>query len=125
MNVQWNMALGDAEQREIERAVEWHETLSDVVRWGLASRPVRLIHTVVPQDEYTNDVIVRFRDGVFLVYDATWLGAVTAVVVMDHAPTPAELLESRIARGWTPTPTATRKGPQVLGYAACAYRPAA
>jgi hypothetical protein len=44
---------------------------------------------------------------------------VTAVAVWDHRPTPAELLEARLARGWTPTPTRTRDGPVVLGYAAC------
>ncbi|MDI1481606.1 hypothetical protein [Polyangium sp. y55x31] len=44
----------------------------------------------------------------------------TAVAVWDHKPTAAEMLEARLARGWTPTPTATRDGPVVLGYAACA-----
>ena len=32
---------------------------------------------------------------------------------------PAELLDSRLARGWVPSPTATREGNVVLGYAAC------
>jgi len=40
--------------------------------------------------------------------------------VWPKQPGAAELLEARLARGWTPTPTATRDGPVVLGYAACA-----
>jgi hypothetical protein len=27
------------------------------------------------------------------------------------------MLDARVARGWTPTPTDTRDGPQVLGHA--------
>jgi hypothetical protein len=44
---------------------------------------------------------------------------VTAVAVWDNRPTPAELLDARLARGWKPTPTRTRDGAVVLGYAAC------
>ncbi len=47
----------------------------------------------------------------------------TAVAVWDHAPNAQELLEARMARGWTPTPTATRDGDKILGYAACALPP--
>jgi len=43
----------------------------------------------------------------------------TAVAVWSHRPTADELLDARVARGWTPTPTATRSGPKVLGHAAC------
>lgn len=45
----------------------------------------------------------------------------TAVAVWDHRPTPAELLAARLAAGWRPTPTATRDGDVVLGYAACVW----
>jgi len=44
---------------------------------------------------------------------------VTAVAVWDHCPTEEELLEARLAAGWTPTPTAMRDGDKILGYAAC------
>ncbi|MFO0650801.1 MAG: hypothetical protein U0326_31545 [Polyangiales bacterium] len=47
----------------------------------------------------------------------------TAVAVWDHRPTDAELLDARLASGWEPTPTATRDGAKVLGYAACAVKP--
>jgi hypothetical protein len=32
------------------------------------------------------------------------------------------LLRARLARGWTPTPTAMVDGAKVLGYAACALK---
>ncbi len=43
-----------------------------------------------------------------------------AVAIWDHRPSPHELLERRLGRGWRPTPTATIDGDVVLGYAACA-----
>ncbi len=43
----------------------------------------------------------------------------TAVAVWDHRPDADTLLEARLARGWAPTPTGTRDGPQILGHAAC------
>jgi hypothetical protein len=43
-----------------------------------------------------------------------------AVAIWDHRPTADELLAARLARGWVPTPTATRDGDVVLGHAACA-----
>ena len=43
-----------------------------------------------------------------------------AVAVFDHAPTAAELLHARLARGWRPTASGLKAGDRVLGYAACA-----
>lgn len=61
-----------AETRErIERAFASQRTLEDVVRWGLALRPARLVERVVVQDEYTHDVVLRDPSGVYLVYDCT------------------------------------------------------
>jgi hypothetical protein len=37
--------------------------------------------------------------------------------VWDHRPTADELLDARVAAGWTPTPTGTVDGPQILGHA--------
>jgi hypothetical protein len=47
------------------------------------------------------------------------VGSVTAVAVWDHAPSARELLDRRLAYGWTPTPSLLRSGEQVLGYAGC------
>lgn len=55
----------------IEAMFASQKTLEDVVRWGLAQRPARLVADVVVQDEYTHDVVVPHPSGVFLVYDAT------------------------------------------------------
>ncbi len=55
----------------IETLVAGHTTLEDVVRWGLAQRPARLVEQVVVQDEYTHDVVVPWSEGVYLVYDTT------------------------------------------------------
>ncbi len=46
-----------------------------------------------------------------------------AVAIWDHLPSPDELLARRLDRGWSPRPTATRNGPQVLGHAACLLSP--
>lgn len=60
---------------EITRAAEElfasQKTLEDVVRWGLAETPPKMIMRVVAQDEFTNDVVVPFVEGTYLVYDAT------------------------------------------------------
>ena len=45
-----------------------------------------------------------------------------AVAVWTHHPSAQELLDTRLARGWRPTATATREGEQVLGYAACVVK---
>ncbi|GAC1334780.1 MAG: hypothetical protein NVSMB14_01970 [Isosphaeraceae bacterium] len=43
----------------------------------------------------------------------------TAVAVWDHAPSADELLEARLARGWTPTSTSTVDDDVIMGHAAC------
>jgi hypothetical protein len=37
--------------------------------------------------------------------------------VYDHLPTPDELLDARIAAGWTPTPSSTVNGDVIEGFA--------
>jgi hypothetical protein len=37
--------------------------------------------------------------------------------VWDRRPDAEALLRARVARGWQPTPTDTRDGPVVMGYA--------
>jgi hypothetical protein len=105
---------------ETLQTLEALETLGQVLRWNLAQNPRAEFVNVVVQDEYTHDVVVRISDNVYAVYAATCLGAVLAVAVWDHEPSPAELLTRRIEQGWRPTPTATREGHVVLGFAASA-----
>jgi hypothetical protein len=56
---------------ELLEAVSRHRTLSDAVAWGLAHTPPLVIAEVIVQDEYTHDVLLPYRDGRFIVYDAT------------------------------------------------------
>jgi hypothetical protein len=94
-------------------------TLRQVLSWSLAQRPRAEFVDVVIQDEYHHDVIVRVADQVYAVFETSWLGAVMAVAIWDHQPSPGELLDHRLERGWRPTPTATVEGDVILGYAAC------
>lgn len=55
----------------IEVLTSSQRTMEDVVRWGLAMRPPKLVTQVVVQDEYTHDVVIPFSDEVYLVYDTT------------------------------------------------------
>jgi hypothetical protein len=93
------------------------QTLGQVLRWNLAQSPRAEFVNVVVQDEYTHDVIVRVSEHLYAVFAATCLGAVLSVALWDHEPTADELLTRRLERGWKPTPTATRDGKVVLGYA--------
>jgi hypothetical protein len=58
-------AAAEAARDEAERLVAGHAGLDDVVRGGVR------IAEVVKQDEYTHDVLVPFRGGLWLVYDTT------------------------------------------------------
>ncbi len=42
-----------------------------------------------------------------------------AVAIWGWQPSADALLAARVARGWQPTATDTRDGPQILGHAAC------
>lgn len=66
-------AAGIPEQDRASIAAETasHRTLADVVRWGLAQKPPRLITEIIKQDEFTQDVVVAYRDGRYLVYDTS------------------------------------------------------
>jgi hypothetical protein len=46
-------------------------SLEDVVSWGLAQRPRLVVSEVVVQDELTHDVVLPYRDGLYLVFDTT------------------------------------------------------
>lgn len=63
--------LTPAVEASIRRYVSDQSTLESVVRSGLGRTPPRLVVDVVKQDEYTQDVVLPFRDGLFLVYDTT------------------------------------------------------
>ena len=57
------------EDRAIAEVLAEHRILEHVVRWCIATG--REIGAVVVQDEFTHDVVVKWSDGVWLVYDCT------------------------------------------------------
>lgn len=60
-----------AAREALEVLTAGHRTLEEVVRWGLSQEPPRMIVEVIPQDEYTHDVVLPWGDGMYLVYDTT------------------------------------------------------
>jgi hypothetical protein len=71
MQIEVRAALDQVTLEAIEVTVRGQKTLEDVVRWGLLTKPPRLVADIIVQDEYTHDVVMPFRDGVYLVYDTT------------------------------------------------------
>lgn len=63
--------LGAARRDEIRRTTASHTTLEHVLRWSFGFDPPRPILNVVAQDEFTNDVVLRWDDDLVLVYDCT------------------------------------------------------
>ena len=55
----------------IDRIVGGHYTLEQVVDWCQAQHPPQWIEAIVAQDEFTSDVIVRFNQQLYCVYDTT------------------------------------------------------
>ncbi len=45
-----------------------------------------------------------------------------AVSVWDHKPAPREILDKRLAAGWTPTASELNEGDVIDGYAACVFK---
>jgi len=71
VDIEWRTDVDLGARRVIEALVSAQRTLEDVVRWGLALTPPRLIADVVVQDEYNHDVVLEHPAGVYLVYDTT------------------------------------------------------
>jgi hypothetical protein len=71
MDIEWRADVNEDARRAILELVSTQKTLEDVVRWGLAITPPRLVEDVVVQDEYTHDVVLAHPAGVYLVYDTT------------------------------------------------------
>lgn len=65
---------GELTDAEVE-TLESHQSLEDVLRWGFAQpeahRCREVIADLVVQDEFSHDVLVPWRDGLWLVYRAT------------------------------------------------------
>lgn len=60
-----------ADRRRLDRELADLVSLHDVVRQALGSVPPREVVGVVAQDEFTHDVVVRWGEGLYLVFDTT------------------------------------------------------
>ena len=54
----------------LQEAGSFH-TLEQVMQWAFARKPPAELSTVVTQDEFTHDVVIRVDNEVFLVFDTT------------------------------------------------------
>lgn len=63
--------LDEEARQSLVAEVGGHHGLERVVRWALSSRPARMVVDVVKQDELTQDVVVAYAPGRYLVYDTT------------------------------------------------------
>jgi hypothetical protein len=102
--------------------LQYHRSLLDILKWARKQPSGELLPEIlselVVQDEFTHDLVIPWR-SLFIVYETTCLGTVTAIAVWDHAPSADELLTVRVNEGWRPTPSKLKTGDKVIGYAAC------
>ncbi len=64
------MGISPALRTELEEALEEQGTLSDVIAWMARVGGMEIV-VVVEQDEFSNDVVLRWQEGLFLVYGCT------------------------------------------------------
>ena len=67
--------LSAEESTQLKNELPEQENLHGLMKWAL-SQPKgvflsSIVLDVIVQDEFTHDVIVPYRDGLFLVYDTT------------------------------------------------------
>ena len=55
----------------LDREVMGLGSLQEVVRWGFSLAPPRDVAAVVVQDELSHDVVLPWRDGLYLAFDTT------------------------------------------------------
>ena len=58
-------------QEALDAEVMGLGSLQEVVRWGFAQKPPRDVAEVVVQDEFSHDVVLPWRDGIYLAFDTT------------------------------------------------------
>ncbi len=63
--------LSDAQAHRLVREVQVLHTLEEVVHFGLAQTPAKMILDVVVQDEYCHDVVMEWQGGLYLAFDTT------------------------------------------------------
>jgi hypothetical protein len=63
--------LEHPERQALLEALKPMRMLEELVRWGFAQSPPLNIQDVIVQDEYSHDVVMRWRSGRYLVFDTT------------------------------------------------------
>jgi hypothetical protein len=75
MHVINHAGLSEEQLAAIGQEIEGQRRLDDILNWAVLSDPAAfiqgIVEDVVAQDEFTNDVIVPWRDTLVLVYDST------------------------------------------------------
>lgn len=71
MELHDHVGLAFADRRTLDRELAELVSLHDLVRLGLAAVPAREVIEVVVQDEFTQDVVVRWAERLWLVFDTT------------------------------------------------------
>ena len=61
--------LSEDSVRELQIALREQRTLSDVLSWLRALSPTRSVDEIITQDEYTHDVVARYDEHRWLVFD--------------------------------------------------------
>ena len=56
---------------ELFDEVRWFQNLDQVIQWAFGRKPPAEVFTVVTQDEFTHDVVLKLEPGLFLVFDTT------------------------------------------------------
>jgi hypothetical protein len=98
--------------------VETFDTIRAVLDWARSQSPPAEVVDAIAQDEATHDILVRLTAADYLSFDVSGPGRVRSVTYWDHLPTAKDLLAKRVSLGWKPTPTHTKSGDVILGYAA-------
>ncbi|MEO8032633.1 MAG: hypothetical protein ABJC74_13825 [Gemmatimonadota bacterium] len=60
-----------ADRARLREIVGAHTSLERVLNWGRSLTPPRDLDGILTQDEYTHDVVIRWDQELFLVYDTT------------------------------------------------------
>jgi hypothetical protein len=61
--------LDEENVRDLRIALREQRTLADVLSWLRALVPSRSVDAIITQDEYTHDVVVRYDEHRWLVFD--------------------------------------------------------
>ena len=61
--------LTEESVRELQVELREQRTLADVLSWLRALSPTRSVDEIITQDEYTHDVVARYDEHRWLVFD--------------------------------------------------------